>query len=45
MNTIKLIICLGFIFSGAFFIAQGHTWVGIAGVVIGIGVAASTYKK
>ncbi|HXS58996.1 MAG TPA: hypothetical protein VN726_22890 [Hanamia sp.] len=44
-NTIKLILCLLFIFGGVTIACLGHIVAGIAGVVIGIGIAASTYKK
>jgi hypothetical protein len=45
LNLIKLIICLAFIFSGVIFLCSGHLVAGISGVVIGIAIAASTYKK
>jgi hypothetical protein len=44
-NLIKLILCLLFIFGGATLLCLGQLVAGISGVVIGIGIAATTYKK
>jgi uncharacterized membrane protein YccF (DUF307 family) len=44
-NILKLILCLLFIFGGVTVLCLGHTVAGIAIALIGIGIAATTYKK
>ena len=45
LNLIKLILCVVFILGGAAILSLGSTLAGIAGIVIGIAIAATTYKK